>query len=336
MNVLLTAVGRRSYLVDYFRHSVGRVGNVICANMYPDTPAMLSGDISVVTPESWRDEYPQMIVDVCKEYDVGLLFSLHDLDTYILSKQIDNLLDIGVRAILPNSQWARIALDKVLTTDVLMSAGLNTPWTAENLNNAYIALNAGTICFPLMVKSRMGFGSAGVRVCNSIEELKVIYGLAKTELEKSEITRFFPDIEGSLVIIQEYLQGEEYCIDVVNDLDGKYACHFVSHIHAMRSGESDVATIEDPELVKDVAIRISKLSHHLGIWGIDCIRIGDLLYVIDVNPRFTGDYPFHQVAGADIPSAIISWAEKREPEPNWLKSKVGVRCYKDLVPKIMQ
>ncbi len=50
MNVLLTSVGRRAYLVRYFQQALGGSGLVIGTNCIADTTGMLSADISELVP----------------------------------------------------------------------------------------------------------------------------------------------------------------------------------------------------------------------------------------------------------------------------------------------
>jgi carbamoyl-phosphate synthase large subunit len=47
-------------------------------------------------------------------------------------------------------------------------------------------------------------------------------------------------------------------------------------------------------------------------------------WVLDVNPRFGGGYPFSHVAGADAPTFLLSSALGRAPDPSLLDYEVGV------------
>ena len=49
MNILLTSVGRRSYLVQYFKEVIGEEGKVHVSNSTELTPAFTVADQSVVT-----------------------------------------------------------------------------------------------------------------------------------------------------------------------------------------------------------------------------------------------------------------------------------------------
>lgn len=333
MNVLLTSAGRRSYLVNYFKQALNGSGKVIAANMYSDAPAMYVADEAIVVPPAFDDGYIQKILELCRQYKIDLICSLHDLDVYILSKHIFQLEQAGVVTILPDVEWGRICLDKYECSCHLQKNGFDVPWTGVSLEKALDALLSGEIRFPVLLKARIGFGSTGLNWCRSREELKFMYGIVKKQIIGMRMERYFECPIDESVLIQEGMEGTEYCVDIVNDLNGKYVCHFALQVHTMRAGETDLVSTVDPSLAGDIPQRLSTLSKHPGIWGVDIMYYNETPWIIDINPRFTGDYPFHQISGANIPAAIIAWAQGKEPDPSWFKAKIGVKCYKDLVPK---
>ena len=101
----------------------------------------------------------------------------------------------------------------------------------------------------------------------------------------------------------------------------------------MRAGETDFVTTVDPSIAGDIPERLSRLTKHSGIWGVDLIYERNKPLIIDINPRFAGNYPYHHLAGANIPAALIAWTIGKEPMHSWFKSEIGMKGYKDLVPK---
>lgn len=49
----------------------------------------------------------------------------------------------------------------------------------------------------------------------------------------------------------------------------------------------------------------------------------DIPYVIDVNPRFGGGYPFVHVAGADVPHFYLASTLGFTPRPDWDQYRIG-------------
>lgn len=332
MNILLASVGRRSYLVQYFKQALYGRGQVICANMYADTAAMHVADKAIVVPVSHDSRYISSILEICNKYQIKMIFSFHDLDVYILSQHLEEIRRTGAIPVLPDAQWGRIALDKYECNNLLKDQGFNVPWTSCHLSEALKALNENTLELPVLVKARLGFGSQGLQRCDSSEELQWAYVKAREQVTSLDTWYHSTLNLEDNVLIQALIKGREYHINVVNDLSGQYVCHFMCEVHSMRAGESDRATTVDPALVGDLPVRLSALTKHPGIWGIDCMEDNGVLRIIDINPRFAGEYPFFHLAGANIPAAMIAWAEGLQPDPEWLKASIGIKGYKDIVP----
>lgn len=333
MNILLTSVGRRGYLVDYFKQALAGKGMVIGANTLPDTAGMIASDISIVTPPSNHPEYVPFIIDICEKYNIQLMCSLHDLDVFILSQSKESFDRAGVKNTLPSADWGKLALDKFECSNKLEKAGIAVPWTTVKLEDAFTALANKIIKFPIIVKARIGFGSLGVKICQNEKELIDGYQVAKSLALNSVTTNFIKLSEDELVIIQPVIDGREICLAIVNNLNGEYQNHFSCEVHSMRAGESDLATSLDRSQFTSLAKKVSKLTSHSGIWGVDFLDDDGVLKAIDVNPRFTGDYPFHHLAGANIPLALINWASWNEAESFCFNATPGIKAYKDLVPK---
>jgi carbamoyl-phosphate synthase large subunit len=47
-------------------------------------------------------------------------------------------------------------------------------------------------------------------------------------------------------------------------------------------------------------------------------------FVLEMNPRFGGGYPFSHVAGANLPAALVAWVTGQPINPNWLTIKSDV------------
>lgn len=293
---------------------------------------MQIADVSIVTPHSFDLDYVEHILDVCLSHEIGLLLSCHDLDTLILSRHHARLQAAGVLPLLPSPEWAELALDKFLLGRELRLAGFATPWQTLSISEVLYAVESDLVNFPLVIKPRYGFGSLGIQICRERRMLEPLYQIVLQQITDSPL-RQMPKVEDeNMVIIQKHLAGPEYCLDLVHDLDGRPAAVFACEVHQMRSGESDSATTVSPEMFGDLPRRLSTFTGHQGLWGVDVIISGKQTNIIEINPRFAGNYPFQHLAGADIPAALLAWTKGRFVDPKWLNPRLGVRGYKDLVP----
>ena len=133
------------------------------------------------------------------------------------------------------------------------------------------------------------------------------------------------------VLIQEMLYGQEYGIDIINDLRGNYQTSIVKKKIAMRAGETDCAMTVQMKPLEKCGEKLSKNLRHIGNLDVDVISSQENKpYIIDMNARFGGGYPFSHCAGVDLPGAIIMWLEGKAVNKKMLTPQIGVKAYKDI------
>lgn len=329
MNVLLTSVGRRNYLVSYFQEAVRGDGRVLATDADPNAPALQAADLAFVAPKFDDPDYLRFLVDLCNQHDVDILLSLNDLEVPLIAKWKKLFQDLGVTVVVSHFDFVDTCLDKWKTFEFLSGAGIDTPRTYTKLDDALLALDLGELCFPVVVKPRWGTGSIGIEIVRSREELEWAYHLLVRKLDSTILARVSRRDRPQSVLVQEFVSGDEYGLDVINDLTGKYVCTFVKQKLSMRAGETDKAvTVNEPRL-EAIGERLAELSNHIGVLDCDVLvsREGRIA-VLEMNPRFGGGYPFSHLAGANIPAAIVAWASGREARPEWFSIRFGVKAAK--------
>jgi carbamoyl-phosphate synthase large subunit len=214
--------------------------------------------------------------------------------------------------------------DKWQTSSFLAGCGLEAPRTWLSLADACAALARGETSFPLVIKPRWGTASVGIDSANDLEELELSLALAKKRVRRTILRDVHASEHDACILIQKHVCGEEYGIDVVNDLDGRYACTFVRKKLAMRAGETDRAVTVRSERLEALGETIGRRLGHVGILDCDVIVNEDGCYVLDLNPRFGGGYPFSHVAGADVPAMYLAWATREQCQPHWVEVEPDV------------
>lgn len=331
MNLLFTSVGRRSYLLKYFKNALSSKDKIYAANSTALNPAFLEADESVVTPTIYDDAYIPFLLSYCQKKNITALISLFDIDLPILAENKDKFAKIGTQIIVSNKKFVDICNDKWKTYQFLKNQGFNVPKTYLSISDVYSDLINGKINYPVIIKPRWGMGSISVYQADNEQELEVFYAKIKREIKSSYLKyESAEDIEND-ILIQERIVGQEFGLDVINDLNGIYKNTSVKKKIAMRSGETDSAiTVNEPEL-NSIGERISKLSQHIGNLDIDVFKgVDGKNYILEMNARFGGGYPFSHLAGVNLPKAIIEWLKGNEIDNFLLTPKIGVIGQKDI------
>jgi len=311
-NILFTCAGRRNYLLQYFREALNGTGKIIAADMQLTAPAMAVADSSYVVPGVYDQNYIWNLLDICEKETVKGLISLNDLELPILAAKRKAFKLAGVKLILSNPEVIDICFDKNKTLLFGKKLGVKLPKTALRLKDAQIAIDTGQMKLPVVVKPRWGSASIGIEFPETKAELELSYQL---QLKKLDHTSLFEasknDLEKS-ILIQEKINGIEYGLDILNDFNGKPLQVYVKEKLAMRAGETDKAVLRNIPDLEELGFRIGKALGHIGNLDVDVFESGGDYYLLEMNPRFGGGYPFSQMAGANYPAAIVAWLEGKE------------------------
>lgn len=330
MNILLTSVGRRGYLVQYFKEALKNNGKIYVSNSDAYSPAFKYADEYVVSPLIYDDNYIDFLLKYCKEHDIRLLVSLFDIDLYVLASNKDKFEEIGVTVVVSNKNFIEVCNDKWLTYNYLIKNNMLVPKTFLSIEEAKKSLNNREIAFPLIIKPRWGMGSLEIFTADNIEELNIFYHKIKRNIENSYLKYESRQDKKNCVIIQQKIIGKEYGVDIINDLNGKYRSTIIRRKIGMRAGETDAAEIIENKIIYQMANKLSFLTKHIGNLDIDILSDGKNYYILEMNARFGGGYPFSHLAGVNLPLALIRWALNEEIEDSLLDAKLGVIGQKDI------
>lgn len=332
MNILLTSAGRRSYLVQYFREALAEAGcgGLIHVSNSSPCPAFGRADRTVVTPLIYDKGYISFLLEYCKREAISLLVPLFDLDVPVLAAHREDFADLGVTLVTADEEWARVCNDKWETSSRLEEAGILTPlaWLDEEM--ALNSVKEGRISWPVMVKPRWGMGSISVYQADNREEMKVFAGKCRQGIEESYLQYESKEDREHCVLFQQKIRGPEYGLDVFNDLEGGYRTTIVKKKTAMRSGETDAAVTVEHDELSEIGKRLGLLLGHRGNLDVDVLEEDGRYYVLEMNARFGGGYPFSHAAGANLPLALVLWTMGRDGGRELLSARYGVRGQKDI------
>lgn len=322
MNILFTCAGRRNYLINYCKQALNGQGKVLATDMSKLAPAMSDADISLIVPSIYSEDYIPKLLSIVKKYHIKAIISLNDLELPILAYHKQAFSDLGAKLIVSDTSVIDICFDKIKTRDFLASIGLNTPLTFTNYNEALQAIKDGHLAFPLVLKPRWGSASIGIEFPESIEEFELAYKLLMIKLKNTILFEASKNELDAAILIQQKLNGPEYGMDIVNDLDQEYFTTVVRKKLSMRAGETDKAISVIDQRFLDIGEKISTHLKHIGNLDCDVFEHNGELYVLELNPRFGGGYPFSHEAGMNTIQAYLAWlaGEKLESSFNQYKA----------------
>jgi carbamoyl-phosphate synthase large subunit len=286
--ILFTCVGRRVSLVEAFRRACRRLGCqgvIVGADTTEASAALQCCDRKyLVKPVSDRG-YARQIKNIIQREGVDLLIPTVDLDLSIWAAQRRALKRLGCTAVISSPRVVHICQDKRLMFRFLKEHGFQTPHTMS----VGEALKQRGLAYPLFLKPWDGHASKGNAIVRSREEL-LFYA------------RRIPNC-----MVQYFIAGDEYTVDVFVDFGGKVRCVVPRRRLETRAGEVNKGmTAKHPEIMRQAQALVETLGAGPGVITLQCfLTAGNEIYFIEINPRFGGGAPLSIKAGADFPRWLL-------------------------------
>ena len=329
MNILLSSVEQKTYMIQYFKEALGNNGKVFAADCEM-TCALSQADGYIITPQPFDDSYIDSLTDYCKVNNISVIIPLSDTDLSILAKHKKQLYDNQISAVVSDESVIETCNDKWRTSRFLASIGLNQPKTYIDLDEARQDIESGNLKFPLILKPRWGTDYERVIQVDSLEELNLFHYKIRKDIFKSNFKYASLENENECIIIQEKIKGAEYSLDILNDLNGNYITSVTKKKLVVLTGETSIAQIEDNDLFEDIGKNISKYLKHIACLDVDCfLTESNNIVVLEINGRFGRQYPFTHLAGANFPKQIIEWLTGASTSKDYISPEFGVKGCKE-------
>jgi carbamoyl-phosphate synthase large subunit len=293
-NILVTAGSRRVPLVQSFRtalRSLGLPGAVIVTDVNPLSPAVHVAERAYRVPMSSDPSYLDEIQAICHAERVRLVVPTIDDELPIFAAAREGFAAQGITVACSPEPANILCNDKLATCRHLRDAGVSA---AMSWDRAGVPLDAP---LPLFIKPKSGRGAVGAFAVRSRRELE-----------------FFLEYVAD-PIVQEYLDGPEFTIDVLCDDAGQPLSIVPRERVVIRAGVIDRGrTVNDPALI-DLATAACRAIRFAGPINIQCRMRGPQPVIFEINPRFSGGIPLTIQAGADFPHMMIRLALGRRVVP---------------------
>lgn len=289
MNILITSVGTRNKIVQYFKKEFKSIGKVVVTDMSELAPAIYEADKFYIVPRIDDDKYIDKLLKICEKEKIDCLFSLIDPELSLISKNKDKFLNIGVTPLISDYEQVELAFDKYKMYEYLAENGYKAAKSYIDKEKFYKDLEEGKIDFPVFIKPVKGSASINISKVNSKEEVELLFKLYDN------------------LIIQEFLDGQEIGADVyIDPILKKVVSIFTKEKIKMRAGETDKArSFKDKKLFDLICDLVEKIGYKYMI-DMDIFKINGEYYISEINPRFGGGYPHAYESGTNFPKLIVN------------------------------
>ncbi len=170
------------------------------------------------------------------------------------------LKELGMKVLLPDIESVKICTDKLETKKLFDKINIPQPETYSETN----------IKFPCILKPKKGRGGTGIYKIESKSEYEILKNREKD------------------YIIQEFVDGEEYTVDLLSGNEGEVLSIVPRKRVCIESGVvSKAITCNDEEIIK----YCKKISQELKLFGpscIQCIKGKNGVKFLEINLRFGG------------------------------------------------
>jgi carbamoyl-phosphate synthase large subunit len=281
MRILITGAGGAAAISVW--KSLAAAHELHMADMDPLAAGLylVPADRRLIIPRGDDPELITVLHQACKARSIEALLPTVDTELAPLAEERERFEAIGVTLPISPVECLRICRDKHLLLEKVKGA---VPIPISEPLTQMVADRVTS--FPLLIKPRRGAGSRGVARIDTSEDLEAL------------------PKDGSL-ILQEFLPGEEYSVDVYVRRDGRVIGAVPRERLKIDSGIAVASrTINLPELMQ-AAVRTAEIVGIRGTANVQFKRAADGVFkLLEVNPRFPGTLPLTGAAGIDMPKLM--------------------------------
>lgn len=271
------------------------------------SPGFYFCDKRYVIPKGNNPNFLKEVLKICDVEKPDVIISGPEEEILKLSKNKKLFEKKNILVLVPDYKNVKICVDKLATFDFFKKEKVPTP-------KIY---NKDDIKFPAIIKPRFGRGS---RQIFKIEN-------------KSELDFYIKKIQDP--ILQEFVDGVEYTIDIFSDLKGESLSIVPRKRIQVESGISMIGkTIYDKKII-DFCEKIVKKLKLIGPSCIQCIKNKQGIKFIEINPRFGGGSILSIKADSTIISNLIKIIKKKKPikSKGFKKGLTMLRYYAEVYTK---
>lgn len=294
INLLCTCVGRRVSVLKAFRLAAKQLGinlRLLGADCSPTAPALHITDKYFIVPSLEDESYMPTLLEICRAEKVDMAIPFTDWELPAMSANRARFKRVGTRVVVSTPNVIEICRDKRNTYQFLKANGFDTP-------RLYSHNKAVKGPFPFFMKPRYGSAARNIHFVGDRPTLEFYHHRSPEH------------------VIQEFIRGEEFTVDVLADFSGKALCAVPRQRLEVRAGEvSKGLTVKHRDIMAQSMRLVNELKGCRGVITTQCfLTPKNEIKFIEMNPRFGGGIPLAIRAGANFPKWLLQMHLGKKPD----------------------
>lgn len=288
ITIIRSAVGSPAS-ISFIKKLQQRNARVIGLDSNPLSSGLYICDKGYVIPHGSDANFLEKILEICDIEKPNVILSAPEEEIKVLSKNKKLFEEKNILILSPDYETVKICIDKLLSQQFFERIGIPVPELFNKENTK----------FPCIIKPRQGSGGSNVFKINNPDELVNKY---------SEINQ---------PIIQEFVTGVEYSVDVFCDLMGKPLSIIPRRRLYTESGISVKGITEKHNKIINYTKQILQKLKIIGPACIQCIDNNGIIKFLEINVRFGGGAILSMEADPSIISNLFKLSQGKTPEPSF-------------------
>lgn len=283
MNILITnisyhcSIGAIKLLRKITTHSINIIGTSNIPFGYSSGSLLVNRFYEVTSVEN-KELYLRQIKEICKKCDIDFILSSDEKEQLIFSSNLDILKG---KVVINTVDIIELFTHKFEATQAISKLGIPTP-------KIYLITELSEISNKkVIVRKNVSCCSYGIHVLNKVNEQTIEEYLNED------------------CFIQEFIDGDEYTIDVLCDINGTPINIIPRKRLAIRNGISYKCLIEKNDILIELCKKIYNAYKIPGFSNVQFIVNKKDAYFIELNPRLGGTTIASSLCGDNLMEIYI-------------------------------
>lgn len=308
--------------------------DVHCADMNSLASGRFLSKNFHLIPSAEDPDFISIILNLCKDNDIKLIFPLVTMELFQLSKHKDLFKNEGIKVVVSDYESLSIANDKGALLKHLKKHNIRHPKfdiveDEESLISS--VMNLGYPNKTVVIKPSIGNGSRGIRILDPNKDKYQLLFNEKPNSLYSSLSEVKTAIAGRKIpeiVVSEYLPGDELTIDCIV-FNNETKLVLIRSRDRMSGGISTAGRfIQEKEVESYIRSIIESFSGLHGAVGFQVKKsINDEYLLLESNPRIQGTSISALGCNINIPLLVVHF-ELNLPIPEIsMKNNVGFVRY---------